>query len=165
MDAGVTTPKQGLYHQHCPGLPLNPLDGDIKEQICSLRPHGDNRGSFISTKRRRPWEKKKKKRSKGGYSVTQLPLSLSLSHTHNHTNQSIKAEKWCTVVSEVVIGPSFNPWARLTRTSECTSTIWQQATSHNTYPWKDLATAAFLPSEPLFSLSASTMDSSGLQNP
>lgn len=52
------------------------------------------------------------KERKRGDVITQLSvsLSLSLSHTHNNTDRSIKAEKWCIVVSEVITGLSFNLW-------------------------------------------------------
>ncbi len=99
--------------------------------------------------------------------ITQLSLSLSHTqehththtHTHNDTDRSIKTEKWCTVVSEVIPGVSFNPW---TNKDIGVHFIWQWTTSHNTYTYvhththththrKDLATAAFILSEPLFS--------------
>lgn len=50
------------------------------------------------------------KERKRGDVITQLSVSLSLSHTHNNTDRSIKAEKWCIVVSEVITGLSFNLW-------------------------------------------------------
>ncbi len=84
------------------------------------------------------------------------PTTDTIMHTHathNHTDRSIKAEKWCTVVSEVITGLSFNLW---TNKDMRVHFIWKQPTT------QDLAAASFIPDETLFSAGISVSEHSSL---